>query len=202
MNGLSKWDERFSSEEYVYGTEPNEFLREWVTSHQPERKRVLAIAEGEGRNAVWLATLGFEVEIWDVSIAGIDKAKRLATSRNVSIQTKQIDLNEADWPNKAYDMVICIFGHFPPHVREKVFTGIQQTLRPGGLFLSEVYSTHQLAYGTGGPNDASLLYTEEMFHQLDDDFVPLVLNETVVWREEGTLHHGESAVIQYVGQKR
>ena len=154
------------------------------------------------RNAVWLATLGFEVEIWDVSIAGIDKAKRLATSRNVSIQTKQIDLNEADWPNKAYDMVICIFGHFPPHVREKVFTGIQQTLRPGGLFLSEVYSTHQLAYGTGGPNDASLLYTEEMFHQLEDDFVPLVLNETVVWREEGTLHQGESAVIQYVGQKR
>lgn len=154
------------------------------------------------RNAVWLATLGFEVEIWDVSIVGIDKAKRLATSRNVSIQTKQIDLNEADWPNKAYDMVICIFGHFPPHVREKVFTGIQQTLRPGGLFLSEVYATHQLAYGTGGPNDASLLYTEEMFHQLGDDFVPLVLHETVVWREEGTLHHGESAVIQYVGQKR
>ncbi|MFY7870162.1 MAG: SAM-dependent methyltransferase, partial [Exiguobacterium sp.] len=80
--------------------------------------------------------------------------------------------------------------------------GIQQTLRPGGLFLSEVYVTHQLAYGTGGPNDASLLYTEEMFQQLEDDFVPLVLNETVVWREEGTLHHGESAVIQYVGQKR
>ena len=99
-------------------------------------------------------------------------------------------------------MVICIFGHFLPHVREKVFTGIQQTLRPGGLFLSEVYSTHQLAYGTGGPNDAALLYTEEMFHQLGDDFVPLVLNETVVWREEGTLHHGESAVLQYVGQKR
>jgi SAM-dependent methyltransferase len=202
VNGLSKWDERFSSEEYVYGTEPNEFLREWVTFHQPERKHVLAIAEGEGRNAVWLATLGFEVEIWDTSIAGIAKAKRLATSRNVSIQTKQIDLNEADWPNKAYDMVICIFGHFPPHVREKVFTGIQQTLRPGGLFLSEVYATHQLAYGTGGPNDASFLYTEEMFHQLGDDFVPLVLHETVVWREEGTLHHGESAVIQYVGQKR
>lgn len=199
---MSKWDERFSSEEYVYGTEPNEFLREWVTSHQVDRKRVLAIAEGEGRNAVWLATLGFEVEMWDASIAGLYKAKRLATSRNVSIQTKQIDLNEADWPNESYDMVICIYGHFPPHVREKVFTGIQQTLRPSGLFLSEVYSTHQLAYGTGGPNDASLLYTEEMFHQLGDDFVPLVLHETVVWREEGTLHHGESAVIQYVGQKR
>ncbi|WP_251030101.1 class I SAM-dependent methyltransferase [Exiguobacterium sp. s181] len=117
----------------------------------------MAIAVGEGRNAVWLATLGFEVEMWDASIVGLDKAKRLSTSRNVSIQTKQIDLNEADWPNEAYDMVICIFGHFPPHVREKVFSDIQQTLRPGGLFLSEVYATHQLAYGTGGPNDASLL---------------------------------------------
>ncbi|WP_353047817.1 class I SAM-dependent methyltransferase [Exiguobacterium sp. s22] len=202
MKGLSKWDERFSSEEYVYGTEPNEFLREWVTSHQPERKRVLAIAEGEGRNAVWLATLGYEVEMWDASKVGLEKAKRLATSQNVSLQTKQIDLNEADWPNEAYDMVICIFGHFPPPVREKVFAGIQKTLRPDGFFLTEVYSTNQLAYGTGGPNDASLLYTEEMFHQLEDDFVPLVLHETVVWREEGTLHHGESAVIQYVGQKR
>lgn len=199
---MSKWDERFSSEDYVYGTEPNEFLREWVMSHQLEGKRVLAIAEGEGRNAVWLAKLGFEVEMWDASKVGLEKAKRLATSQNVSLQTKQIDLNEADWSQDMYDMVICIFGHFPPPVREKVFAGIQKTLRPGGLFLSEVYSTHQLAYGTGGPNDASLLYTEEMFHQLEDDFVPLVLHETVVWREEGTLHHGESAVIQYVGQKR
>ncbi len=199
---MSKWDERFSSEDYVYGTEPNEFLREWVMSHQLEGKRVLAIAEGEGRNAVWLAKLVFEVEMWDASKVGLEKAKRLATSQNVSLQTKQIDLNEADWSQDMYDMVICIFGHFPPPVREKVFAGIQKTLRPDGFFLTEVYSTHQLAYGTGGPNDASLLYTEEMFHQLDDDFLPLVLNETVVWREEGTLHHGESAVIQYVGQKR
>lgn len=199
---MSKWDERFSSHDYVYGTEPNEFLHGWITAHQPDGKRVLAIAEGEGRNAVWLASLGMEVEMWDASKVGLEKAKRLATSRNVSLQTKQIDLNEADWPNEVYDLVICIFGHFPPHVREKVFAGIRKTLRPGGLFLTEVYSTNQLAYGTGGPKDASLLYTEELFHQLDDDFDPLVLNETVVWREEGTLHHGESSVIQYVGQKR
>nr|WP_215145982.1 class I SAM-dependent methyltransferase [Exiguobacterium qingdaonense] len=199
---MSKWDERFSSEGYVYGTEPNEFLREWVTSHQIEGKRVLAIAEGEGRNAVWLAKLGFEVEMWDASKVGLEKAKRLAASRNVSLQMKQIDLNEACWQKEAYVMVICIFGHFPPHVREKVFAGIQKTLRPGGVFLTEVYSTNQLAYGTGGPNDASLLYTEGMFHQLNDNFAPLVLNEKIVWREEGTLHQGESALIQYVGQKR
>ena len=199
---MSKWDERFSSEDYVYGTEPNEFLHEWFTSHQIEGKRVLAIAEGEGRNAVWLATLGFNVEMWDASKVGLEKAKRLATSRNVSLQTKQIDLNEADWSQDTYDLVICIFGHFPPHVREKVFAGIKKTLRPGGVFLTEVYSTNQLAYGTGGPKDVSLLYTEEMFHQLEDDFIPILLHEMVVWREEGTLHHGESAVIQYVGQKR
>ena len=199
---MSKWDERFSSEDYVYRTEPNEFLRKWVTSHQLEGKRVLAIAEGEGRNAVWLATLGMEVEMWDASKVGLEKAKRFATSQNMPLQTEQTDLNEADWSQDMYDMVICIVDPFPPHVREKVFAGIQKTLRPDGFFLNEVYSTHQLAYGTGGPNDASLLYTEEMFHQLDDDFVPLVLNETVVWREKGTLHHGVSAVIQYVGQKR
>lgn len=199
---MSKWDERFSSKDYVYGTEPNEFLQEWITSHQIEGKRVLAIAEGEGRNAVWLATRGFDVEMWDASKVGLEKAKRLATSRNVSLQTKQIDLNVAVWSQETYDLVICIFGHFPPHVREKVLAGIQKTLRPGGVFLTEVYSTHQLAYRTGGPKDLSLLYTEKMFHQLKDDFVPLLLHETVVWREEGALHHGESAVIQYVGQKR
>ena len=186
----------------MYGTEPNEFLQKWITSHQIEGKRVLAIAEGEGRNAVWLATLGFDVEMWDASKVGLEKAKRLATSRNVSLQTKQIDLNEAVWSQETYDLVICIFGHFPPHVREKVLAGIQKTLRPGGVFLTEVYSTHQLAYRTGGPKDLSLLYTEKMFHQLEDNFIPLVLNENVVWREEGRLHHGESAVIQYVGQKR
>lgn len=124
----------------------------------------MAIAEGEGRNAVWLATLGFDVEMWDASKVGLEKAKRLATSRNVSLQTKQIDLNEAVWSQDTYDLVICIFGHFPPHVREKMLAGIQKTLRPGGVFLTEVYSTHQLDYGTGGPKDLSLLYTEEMFH--------------------------------------
>ncbi|WP_353047721.1 class I SAM-dependent methyltransferase [Exiguobacterium sp. s13] len=202
MDHLSKWNERYNTDEYVYGTEPNQFLLDFITTHRLEGKHVLAIAEGEGRNAVWLATLGLDVEMWDASKVGLEKAKRLAASRNVFLQMKQIDLNEADWQKEAYDMVICIFGHFPPHVREKVFAGIQKTLRPGGVFLTEVYSTNQLTYGTGGPNDASLLYTEGMFHQLDEDFAPLVLNETVVWREEGKLHHGESAVIQYVGQKR
>ncbi|WP_353047550.1 MULTISPECIES: class I SAM-dependent methyltransferase [unclassified Exiguobacterium] len=202
MDGLSKWNERYNTDEYVYGTEPNQFLRDYITTHQLEGRRVLAIAEGEGRNAVWLATLGFDVEMWDASKVGLEKAERLATSRNVSLQTKQIDLNEADWSQDAYDVVICIFGHFPQHVREKVFAGIQRTLRPGGVFLTEVYSTNQLAYGTGGPQDVSFLYSEELFHQLEDDFVPLILHEVVVWREEGSLHHGDSSVIQYVGQKR
>lgn len=86
----------------------------------------MAIAEGEGRNAVWLATLDFDVEMWDASKVGLEKAKRLATSRNVSLQTKQIDLNEAVWSQDTYDLVICIFGHFPPYVREKVLAGIQK----------------------------------------------------------------------------
>lgn len=84
---------------------------------------MLAIAEGEGRNAVWLATLGMEVEVWDASKVGLEKAKRFATSQNMPLQTKQTDLNEADWSQDMYDMVICIVDHFPPHVREKVFAG-------------------------------------------------------------------------------
>lgn len=96
---------------------------------------------------MWLATLGMEVEMWGASKVGLEKAKRLATSQNMPLQTKQIDLNEADWSQDMYDMVICIVDHFPPHVREKAFAGIQKMLLPDGFFLTEVYSTHQLAYG-------------------------------------------------------
>ena len=199
---MTKWDKRYDTDQYVYGTEPNEFLRQFVLEQVLRGKRILAIAEGEGRNAVWLASLGNDVEMWDASRIGLEKAKRLAEQRDVTVKTKLVDLSEADWPNETYDVIVCIFGHFPSDIKSHVFEGIKTSLRPNGLFISEVYAEQQLAYGTGGPKDKEFLYSLETFEQLEDELTPVVLRQVVVERREGELHRGQSAVIQYAGQKR
>ena len=199
---MSKWDKRYDTDEYVYGTEPNEFLRQYVTAHDIEGKRILAIAEGEGRNAVWLASHGNDVEMWDGSRVGLEKAERLAATKDVSIKTKQVDLSDAVWEDEAFDVVVCIFGHFPPDVRQAVFDGVKRTLKPGGLYVTEVYHPDQLAYGTGGPSDATLLYTVEAFKPLTEELDTILLRQRTVERQEGRFHHGQSSVVQYVGMKR
>lgn len=199
---MSKWDKRYDTDVYVYGTEPNEFLKQYFTAHDMEKKRILAIAEGEGRNAVWLASLGHDVEMWDGSRVGLEKAERLAATKGVSIKTKHVDLSDAPWEEASYDVVVCIFGHFPPDVRQAVFDGVKRTLKPGGLYVTEVYHQDQLMYGTGGPGDANLLYTVDTFKPLTAALDTILLRQQTVERQEGLFHHGQSSVVQYVGMKR
>ncbi|EPE61345.1 thiopurine S-methyltransferase [Exiguobacterium sp. S17] len=194
---MSTWDQRFDTNEYVYGEEPNEFVKQQAHLFK-KGMTVLAIAEGEGRNAVWLAEQGLHVEMWDYSQVGLDKATRLAERRGVTLQTRLVDLAEANWPEQAYDVVLCIYGHFPKEVKTAVFNGIERALKPGGYFVTEVYSEEQLAYGTGGPKQKELLYTLSDFAVLTDSVETIFLFEGTVERNEGMLHHGESAVIQYV----
>ncbi|MFN4215193.1 SAM-dependent methyltransferase [Exiguobacterium sp.] len=195
------WDQRFDTEEYVYGEQPNEFLR-----HQGhllnDGMKVLAIAEGEGRNAVWLAEQGLDVEMWDYSRVGLEKAERLAVRRGVVLTTHLVDLAVADWPVATYDVIVCIFGHFPKDVQTAVLKGVTRALKPGGFFMTEVYSEAQLELGTGGPKDQALLYTPDDFEVLADSLETLHFFDGVVERQEGRLHQGPSAVIQYIGQKR
>lgn len=162
----------------------------------------MAIAEGEGRNAVYLAQQGMNVTAWDYAQAGLAKTEKLAKDRNVTVQTKLVDLNEANWDKDYWDELICIFGHFPEALRTKTLEGVKETIKPGGYFISEGYSVYQIPYKSGGPQNVELLYKPEEFLNVFSDWriVHFFMGEVV--RNEGEFHNGLAHVIQFVGQKK
>lgn len=198
---MNSWNDRFKNEKYVYGTNPNVFLAD-VHKKLNLSGEALAIAEGEGRNAVYLAQQGMNVTAWDYAQSGLAKTEKLAKDRNVTVQTKLVDLNEANWDKDKWDELICIFGHFPEALRTKTLEGVKEAVKPGGYFISEVYSVYQLPYKSGGPQNVELLYKPEEFLNVFSDWriVHFFMGEVV--RNEGELHNGLSHVIQFVGQKR
>lgn len=195
------WDLRYEGDTYKYGREPNDFLRE-VSGRIPPGP-VLSLAEGEGRNAVFLAGLGHRVTGVDGSAVAVDKAKRLAAERGVADATDFIHADLADFPIEpgAWAGVVSIFAHLPPPVRQTVHRRVVDGLRPGGVLILEAYTPDQLAHGTGGPPTAELMMGLET---LRDELAGLELE---VGREiereirEGTLHRGRSAIVQIVGKK-
>lgn len=194
---MNMWDERYARSEYVYGTEPNDFLR--AEAERIPKGRVLCLAEGEGRNAVYLAGLGHEVTAVDLSIEGLKKAEKLARERGVTIAVEQADLATYTPQPAAYEGIVTIFGHLPAPVRKRLYGTIASSLVPGGVFILEVYRPEQLAFGTGGPKELTMLPT---LAQLREELVGL---ELVVAQEvereihEGILHGGQSATVQIVG---
>ena len=162
----------------------------------------LAIAEGEGRNAVYLAQQGMKVTTWDYAQSGLLKTKKLAESKGVPVQTELVDLNEAVWEPEMWDEIVCVFGHFPKEIRKKTLEGVKKAVKPGGYFLTEVFSIYQLPYKSGGPKISILLYSpEEFFLETFKDWriVHFFMGEAI--RHEGELHNGLAHVIQFVGQK-
>lgn len=149
------WHERFSTEEYIYGKEPNQFVVE--AARVLPKGKVLCIAEGEGRNSVYLASLGYDVTAWDYAQAGLDKTQQLAEERDVFVETELRDLAEVEWQVEQWDAIVHIFGHFPADVMDRTLAGIQKSLKVGGYYISELYTKEQLRYGTGGPRDAAML---------------------------------------------
>ncbi|MCQ6560249.1 class I SAM-dependent methyltransferase [Paenibacillus mendelii] len=194
------WNARFLDESYVYGTEPNVFVAE-----MQKRLRLsgdaLAIAEGEGRNAVFLAGEGMDVTAWDFAESGLNKAKKLAEAKGVTVHTELVDLNDAQWTPDRWDEIICIFGHFPKELCRKTLSGVKEAVKPGGYFITEVYSQYQLPYQSGGPQDVELLYAPEELWQTFADWRIVHFFMGEVERHEGKLHSGLSHVIQFVGQK-
>jgi SAM-dependent methyltransferase len=193
------WDERYDTSEYVYGTAPNDFLAS-VVARIP-RGRTLCIAEGEGRNAVFLAEHGHDVVAIDASAVGLDKAVRLARERGVVIETQVADLAEFEIEPGSWDAIVSIFAHVPPAIRKPLHRKIVQGLRPGGMLVLEAYTPEQIRLGTGGPPDA------EMTMSLQDLRVELEglgfrhaaeLQRDVV---EGKYHTGEGAVVQVIAVK-
>ncbi|MFJ7935121.1 class I SAM-dependent methyltransferase [Sporosarcina sp. NPDC096371] len=196
----NSWHERFSTEEYVYGKEPNEFLVSAV--QELPKGKVLCIAEGEGRNAVYLASLGFDVTSWDFAQAGLDKTKQLADEKGVVVTTELRDLAEVTWEEGQWDAIIHIFGHFPRNVLDRTLVGIKKALKPGGFYISELYTKEQLRYGTGGPRNEEMLCDPiNLLKQFNGYFVKhFHIGE--VNRVEGQLHTGTAHVVQSVFQKR
>jgi cyclopropane fatty-acyl-phospholipid synthase-like methyltransferase len=161
------WNARFDQEEFIFGKEPNDYLVEQSTKYLKSKNSVLSIADGEGRNGVWLAKQGMHVTAFDISELAVTKAKQLAKDNQVQIQYRLCDIDSFDWRANQYDAVIAIFIQFAnPAMRARIFNQIQLALKSGGLFILQGYTAKQLEYKTGGPSLIEHLYTEKMIRDL------------------------------------
>ncbi|MDE2440398.1 MAG: class I SAM-dependent methyltransferase [Betaproteobacteria bacterium] len=197
------WSARYrnAGDNFLFGTAPNRFL-----AAQAERfgagMSVLSVADGEGRNAVWLAEQGCRVTATEISPVALEKAARLARSRYVSVDWVEADILNWDWPQGVYDAVVGIFIQFAtPDERSRQIGGMKQAVRPGGLLLLQGYTPKQLEYRTGGPSAVENLYTDSLLRELFDDWEILLLREHEDSIEEGTAHVGRSALIDLVARK-
>jgi cyclopropane fatty-acyl-phospholipid synthase-like methyltransferase len=201
MSDLDMWEARFSAAGYHFGTAPNAFLARQV-DRLKQGMEVLSVADGEGRNGVWLAEHGCRVTSQDFSPTAQTKAKALAEERGVSLEWEMSDLRERDWAPDRYDAVVGIFFQFlSPPERAKVFEGIKQTVKLGGLVLIEGYGPKQLEYGTGGPKVLENLYTEDLLRDAFADFSGLTVEAYDAMVEEGKGHSGQSALVDMIARR-
>ncbi len=193
------WDERYRQSAYVYGTAPNVFFAEQIRDLKPGK--MLLPFEGEGRNAVWAARLGWEVTCFDLSSAGQEKALKLAEQEGVSIKYQVCDFRDFEWPQQHYDLIMLCYAHLPPDERTLLHSRIMTSLEIGGILLLEAFSTKQLGLPSGGPQNPEMLYTPEM---MENDFARLrnrVVSDMTIDINEGVHHQGEAKVIRLAGMR-
>jgi SAM-dependent methyltransferase len=196
------WNRRFEGEAFLFGTEPNQWLREQA-GVWPAGSRVLCVADGEGRNSVWLARQGLRVDAFDIADIGVAKARRLAQAQGVQVDYQVADCDSYAWPDSAYDGIAAIFVQFAdPALRSRLFAAMQRSLRPGGTLVLQGYTPKQLDYRTGGPPHLSHLYTEPMLREAFAGLDILTLREYEAEVAEGSGHQGRSALIGLVARKR
>jgi len=191
------WNTRYAESGYAYGTEPNAFLVSQQKYLMPGGK-ALAVADGEGRNGVWLAQQGLDVLSVDASEVGLSKTRELAADRGVQIRTEKVELSTWAWSEQTFDIVAAIYIHFPPEVRARLHHRMFEALKPGGILILEAFTPAQLNYKSGGPPVLEMLYTADM---LRIDFAGgeiLLLEETTTELAEGKYHHGPAAVVRLV----
>ncbi len=202
MNEYERWETRFAVPEYAFGKEPNYFLAS-CKALLPKSGRALAVADGEGRNGVWLAQQGLDVLSIDFSPSAQSKARALAAERHVDIAFEQADVHAWTYPEASFDVVVEIFTQFSsPADRDKKWAGMRRALKPHGLLIVQGYTPKQLAYGTGGPKEIENLYTRTMLEDAFRGFDDVSIVEEEREMHEGTSHGGMSAVIGLTARKR
>jgi SAM-dependent methyltransferase len=201
VDSASRWNERYAGDDYLYGERPNVFLRAnayRLAAGQSAR----CVADGDGRNSVWLAEHGLAVTAFDFSETAVAKARRLALRRGVSVNFRVSGIVDWPWAEARFDVVAAIFIQFLANEeRAAVFQGMKNTLKPGGVFLLEGYRPEELAYGTGGVLEASRLYTRAWLQHMFDNWDVLELREYDTELLEGSAHVGLSALIDLVARK-
>jgi SAM-dependent methyltransferase len=197
----ARWQARFASADYAFGKEPNYFLKS-CRELLPRRGRALAVADGEGRNGVWLAEQGLDVVSLDFSPAAQSKARALAAERGVTVAFIEADVHAWNYPQAIFDVVVEIFAQFsPPSQRAMKWRGMRRALKSGGLLIVQGYTPKQLQYGTGGPKQPDHLYTRTMLEGEFGDFRDLQIVEEEREMHEGASHAGMSAVIGLTATK-
>ena len=198
---FQRWQNRFDKPEYEFGKAPNEFLTR-CKPLLPKSGKALAVADGEGRNGVWLAEQGLDVTSTDFSPAAQKKARALAAERNVTVTFIETDMHTWRYPDEAFDVVAEIFTQVStPAERPLKWAAMRRALKPGGLLILEGYTPKQLDYGTGGPKNVEHLYTRAMLERAFGDFRDLNIVEEEREMTEGAGHAGMSAVINLTGRK-
>lgn len=199
------WNERYGAEEYAYGKQPNVYFKEKISPLKPGR--ILLPAEGEGRNAVYAAKLGWDVYAYDISEEGKNKAKRLAEENSVNVNYLVGTLDELDLNAHSFDCIALIYAHLPRKMRKDQHKKLQELLKPGGILIVEVFSEEHLKFNSknplvGGPKDAEFLFQTDDLVEDFDLCEMLYLDQEVVSLKEGKFHIGEGSVIRCLARKK
>jgi hypothetical protein len=200
-----KWNERYSKEEFAYGTQPNNFLKEKLDKMTPGS--ILFPAEGEGRNAVYAATQGWKVSAFDISTEGKNKATSLAGTSNVSLEYQLGELKDLNYSPEQFDVIALIYAHFPADIKSIYHQTLSGYLRKGGFIIFEAFSKNHLDYilkdeKVGGPKDIGSLFSIEEIKADFPQFQIIELEEKEIQLNEGLYHNGLGSVIRFVGQKQ
>ncbi len=199
MYDESFWNKRYDNGDYLYGTEPNSFLAEHCSLLSGP---VLSLSEGEGRNAVFLASRGLEVTGVDISAVALEKAKKLAETCGVEIKTMVADLGAFEPEEDHYGSVVSISAHLPSTFRNKLYPLLERSLKRNGILILEAFSENQLSRNTGGPKDVDMLMTVEKLRREFPNLEPVLLREVEREVSEGAGHTGMASVVQFIARKK
>jgi len=201
----NRWNERYSASEFAYGEEPNKYLKEWL--EKLEIGKILFPAEGEGRNAVFAAKLGWAVSAFDISIEGQKKAKRLAEKNDVTLDYQVGELQALDYKDNEFDAIALIYAHFPASIKSQIHNELGRYLREGGTIIFEAFSKMHIDYlakneNVGGPKDIESLFSIDEIKNDFSNYDIIELKEIEISLNEGIYHNGQGSVIRFVGRKK